>query len=132
MIERALQLVGLHKDSASKTHDTPANKILSSFLSTPRKQSWHYRSAVGYWLYIQEMNRPDITFATQQCARFNNNPSKEHEEAVKRICHYLLLTKDKGLLLKPDTSRGLECFVDADWAGNPPTNLFLLVHVLGL
>ena len=118
MIERALQLVGLHKDSASKTHDTPANKILSSFLSTPRKQSWHYRSVVGCLSYIQAMNRPDITFATQQCARFNNNPSKEHEEAVKRICRYLLLTKDKGLLLKPDTSRGLECFVDADWAGS--------------
>jgi hypothetical protein len=27
-------------------------------------------------------------------------------------------TKDKGLTLRPDRSFGLECFVDADWAGS--------------
>ena len=56
--------------------------------------------------------------ATQQCARFCNNPSQEHEEAAKRICRYLLKTRDKGLVLRTDNSKGLECFVDADWAGS--------------
>jgi hypothetical protein len=56
--------------------------------------------------------------ATQQCARFCNDPKREHEEAVKRICRYLLKTKDMGLILKPDKSKGLECYVDADWAGS--------------
>ena len=55
--------------------------------------------------------------AVQQCARYCNAPNRAHEEAVKRICRYLLKTKDKGLILCPDKSRGLECFVDADWAG---------------
>ena len=64
------------------------------------------------------MVRPDITLATQQCARFCDNPSREHEEAIKRICRYLLLTRDKGLNFKLDKSKGLECFVDADWAGS--------------
>jgi hypothetical protein len=68
--------------------------------------------------YTQAMIRPDITTAVQQCARFCNNPKQEHEEAVKRICHYLMKTKDKGLTLRHDGSRGLECFVDADWAGS--------------
>jgi hypothetical protein len=36
---------------------------------------------------------------------------------VKRICKYLLDTKDKGIIFKPDKSRGLECHVDADFAG---------------
>ena len=63
------------------------------------------------------MIRPDICYAVQQCSRFNANPTKDHEEAVKRICRYLLLTKDKGLILRPDKTRGLECYVDADWAG---------------
>jgi hypothetical protein len=27
-------------------------------------------------------------------------------------------TKNDGLILKPDKSRGLECYVDADWAGS--------------
>lgn len=64
------------------------------------------------------MVRPDITFAVQQCSRFCINPNKDHEEAVKRICRYLLKTRDKGLVLKPDLSKGLECHVDADWAGS--------------
>lgn len=64
------------------------------------------------------MVRPDITMAVQQCARFCNEPGRQHEEAVKRICRYLLKTQDRGLIFRPDASRGLECYVDADWAGS--------------
>ena len=120
MIERVLDIVGLHQEG-SKMHDTPASesKILDKNPEgEERKQEWNYRSAVGCLSYIQAMIRPDITMAVQQCARFCNDPKREHEEAVKRICRYLLRTKDKGLKFKPDLSRGLECFVDADWAGS--------------
>jgi hypothetical protein len=64
------------------------------------------------------MIRPDITMAVQQCARFCNNPQRKHKEAIKSICRYLLKTKDDGMILKPDKSRGLECYADADWAGS--------------
>ena len=37
---------------------------------------------------------------------------------MKRICRYLFQTRDKGLVFRPDFSKGLECFVDADWAGS--------------
>ena len=37
--------------------------------------------------------------------------------AVKRIVRYLLGTKDKGLIFKPDIAQGLDCYVDADFAG---------------
>ena len=49
---------------------------------------------------------------------FCNNPGRDHEEAIKRICRYLLKTKSQGLTLRPDKSKGLECFVDADWVGS--------------
>ena len=67
--------------------------------------------------YLQGTTRPDISMATHQCARFNNNPKLSHERAVKRIVRYLLDTKDKGIIFQPDFSKGLECFVDADFAG---------------
>ena len=120
MIDRAIAIVGLHKpDCHVKTHDTPATDVLtSSPNSKPRVQKWNYRSAVGCLSYIQAMIRPDITLAVQQCARFCNAPKQDHEEAVKRICRYLLKTRDKGLVLHPDKSNGLECYVDADWAGS--------------
>ena len=119
MIERLLTIVGLDsKDTHIKMHDTPAVSVLLDNPSAPpREQSWHYRSAVGCLSYIQSIVRPDITFAVQQCAKFCNKPNKEHEVAVKRICRYLLKTKSKGLVLRPDKSRGLECHVDADFAG---------------
>ena len=122
MIERVLGIVGLDGDNErTKLHDTPASehKILDNDpLGEPRIQKWNYRSAVGCLSYLQSMIRPDITMAVQQCARFCNAPQKEHEEAVKRICRYLLKTKEEGLILCPDTTRGLECYVDADWAGS--------------
>lgn len=122
MIERVLEIVGLSGDNErTKLHDTPASehKILDNDPDgKDRNQKWNYRSAVGCLSYLQAMIRPDITMAVQQCARFCNEPKREHEEAVKRICRYLLNTKNDGLVMKPDKSRGLECYVDADWAGS--------------
>ena len=34
-----------------------------------------------------------------------------------RIGRYLLGTKTRGIIYKTDKSRGLECYVDADFAG---------------
>ena len=55
--------------------------------------------------------------ATYQCARLNNDPHLSHEQSVKRIGRYLLDTRDKGMIYRPDITRGLECYVDADFAG---------------
>ena len=122
MVDRILRLVGFDPDAERvKLHDTPASDhvLLHKDLNgEERLQEWHYRSAIGGLSYLQAMNRPDLTMAVQQCARFCNEPKKSHEEAVKRICRYLLKTKDKGLIMRPDPSKGLECFVDADWAGS--------------
>jgi hypothetical protein len=122
MIDRVLRIVGLDPDSTrTKLHDTPAasDRLLDNDPNgKPGEQSWNYRSAVGCLSYLQAMIRPNTTMPVQQCTRFCNEPKRDHEEAVKRICRYLLKTKDQGLILKPDKSRGLECFVDADWAGS--------------
>ena len=36
---------------------------------------------------------------------------------MKYIARYLLSTQDKGIHYKPDPTKGLECYVDADFAG---------------
>jgi hypothetical protein len=45
-------------------------------------------------------------------------PRKSHGEAVKRIGRYLLGTRDKGFILRPDVHQSFECYVDADYCGN--------------
>ncbi len=67
--------------------------------------------------YFQTSTQPDIAMAVHQCAHFNNNPKLFHEKAVKYIARYLLRTKDKGIHYKPDPSKGLEVYVDANFAG---------------
>jgi len=52
-----------------------------------------------------------------QCARFCKAPRALHELVVKRFGRYLLATKDKGMILRPNCSFNLDMYVDADFAG---------------
>jgi hypothetical protein len=67
--------------------------------------------------YLAATTRPDCLFAVHQCARFAANPKLSHERAVKRIVRYLKGTLNKGIILRPDPDRGVQCYVDADFAG---------------
>ena len=55
--------------------------------------------------------------AVHQTARFGNNQMLSHKKALKRLVRYLLHTKRDGIVYNPDKNKGLECFVDADFAG---------------
>jgi hypothetical protein len=121
MIKRILELLNLAGDTPTKMHDTPANadtRTLSKDDPEPRKLKWNYRAVIGALEYLQGMTRPDLAYATHQCARFSNDPRQSHEIAVKRIGRYLKRTSTQGLILEPDMGKGFECYVDADWAGN--------------
>ena len=83
----------------------------------PFTEEWKYSEVVGMLLYLANNSRPDIAYAVHQCARFTHDPKHSHGEAVKRIIRYLQGTKDKGIALKPDGSKGIDCYVDADFAG---------------
>jgi hypothetical protein len=67
--------------------------------------------------YLTGSVQPDIAMAVHQCAQFSVNPMRSHEQAVMRIGWYLLSTKDNGMKYMPDSLRGIEVYVDADFAG---------------
>jgi hypothetical protein len=115
LIKRIIEGMKL-KDA--RMHDTPADKVLHKDTDgEPRKCDFHYRSAVGQLNYLTGNTRPEMAMATHQCARFSADPKLCHEQAIKRIIRYLKRTPTDGLTLKPDRSKGLECYVDADFAG---------------
>jgi len=100
------------------TKDTPAMGILHpDRQGHPREDTWNYRSVIGKLNYLAQNTRPDISFAVHQCARYSNSPTALHELAVKRIGRYLLLTRDKGLIMKPKPDFRLDMYVDADFTG---------------
>ena len=122
LIERICNLLGLTNnewDVATNTKKTPVGKpVLNKDLSgKPRKLKWNYRTAVGMLSYLQGNTRPEISMATHQCARFCTDPKLSHEQAIMRIGRYLMGTMDRGIIFEPDPSKGLECYVDADFAG---------------
>ena len=55
--------------------------------------------------------------ATHQLAQFCQDPRLSHKQATTRLGRNLAHTKDRGILYEPDTSMGIECYVDADFAG---------------
>ena len=118
-IDRILQSLGSAvKDANTKRTPAQFKHILHKYEFGPaRKQDWNYRSVIGMLNYLAA-TRPDILFAVHQCARFSSNPKLSHEQAVKRIVRYLKGTVDRGLTLRPDSSRGVEFYVDADFAGS--------------
>ena len=83
----------------------------------PRKHSWNYRTAVGMAGYLQGSTRPEISMASHQCARFVNDPNRSHERAMIRLVRYLKSTSTRGTVYTPKPELGLECSVDADFAG---------------
>jgi hypothetical protein len=116
LIEKVIKYVGL---SNSNPKSTPAatNPLGSDKDGPGFSDEWSYPAAVGMLLYLSSNTRPDIQFAVHQVARFNHAPRQSHAQAIKRIVRYLLATRTKGIEFVPDIKAGLDCYVDADFAG---------------
>ena len=117
-----LQFLGLCNNSFetdANSSSTPVAKGLRhcDLADKLRKYNWRYRTAVGLLSYLQNSTRLEIAMAVHQTARFSNEPMLCHEKAIMRLGRYLLDTRKRGIIYKPDRSKGLDCYVDADFAG---------------
>ncbi len=50
-------------------------------------------------------------------AQFCQDPRLSHEKAIRHLGRCLTYTKDRGIVYEADKSVGIECYVDADFAG---------------
>jgi hypothetical protein len=97
---------------------TPAEKAAlgQDVDGSPASGQVNYASVIGMLLYLGH-SRPDIAFATHQCACYTIAPKQSHEDALKRVGHCLKGTLDKGLILRPSDDLKIDCYPDADFAG---------------
>ena len=110
----------MHFNARTKSCSTPSlsSVILHADLDGDNFDNhFDYRSVIGKLNYLAKSTRADIEYATHQCARFMAHPKKSHGQAIKRIARYLLGTRDKGLIIRPDANRSMDCYVDASFAG---------------
>jgi Reverse transcriptase (RNA-dependent DNA polymerase) len=61
-----------------------------------------YRSGVGKLLHLAKWSRPDILNAVRELSKFTANPRQSHMRAMLRCMKYVVLTPDRGLVLKPN------------------------------
>jgi hypothetical protein len=111
LTQRVINSVGL-KDSYP--HDTPAEPgkpLTKDTDSHSHMYHWSFQSVVGMLNYLCG-TRPDIMYSVHQCARFCNEPKLSHKKAIKHIVHYLKRTPSEGIIVHPDSSKGIQCFVD--------------------
>ena len=73
---------------------------------------------IGKLNYLGKATRSNLAYIVHQCARFTSDPKVEHGEAIRWTGRYLRGTRDKGTIFRPDPTRGLELYVDADFVGN--------------
>jgi Reverse transcriptase (RNA-dependent DNA polymerase) len=91
-----------------KTTDTPCKHDSKMHKDEGGKEfdySWEYRSVIGKLNYLEKSIRGDLAFSVHQCARYMSSPMRSHGEAVKRIGRYLLWTKEKGFIIRPDLKK---------------------------
>ena len=117
LIERIINDLGLSKGTNGVKTPAICDPLPKDSEGEPFDSSFNYPSIVGMCLYLCNNSRPDITFAVNQCSRYNHFPKRIHGEALKRIGRYLVATRDKGLILRPTNSLHIDCYVDADFAG---------------
>lgn len=120
LIEQILKDLKMDKENL-KIKDVPCmtSKILDRGIGDePFDNSFHYRSIIGKLNYLEKGSRSDISYITHQCARFTSEPKMKHAKAIRWIARYLAGTKNKGFAMNPDTSKGIEVYVDADFSGN--------------
>jgi hypothetical protein len=78
-----------------------------------------YRNLIGALLYISSATRPDISFSVNYLSRYQNCCNETHYKYALRVLKYLFMTKDLKLIYRRyECVNIIDCYVDADWAGD--------------
>jgi hypothetical protein len=117
LTKRIIEALGLDSKYSTPV-DTPAESAAlgRDIDGKDASGSINYASVVGMLLYLGH-SRPDISFATHQCARYTHSPKQSHEDALKRIGRYLKGSLKQGLQMNPSKTLKIDCYPDADFAG---------------
>lgn len=78
-----------------------------------------YRELLGSIMYTMLCVRPDICYPVSYMGRFQQNPTDQHWQSLKRIVRYLQGTMGLCLEFKRDENAApLVGFADSDWAAD--------------
>jgi hypothetical protein len=94
-----------------------------------------YRKGVGMLLYLVKHSRPDLSNAVRELSKVMDGATKEHLRLLFRAIKYVLSTKERGIMVKPNTDSGVIAYVDSDFAGDKGNRRSItgyVVHLFGV
>jgi hypothetical protein len=80
-----------------------------------------YRRILGHLLYFARAMHPEMLYAVCRLAEFQTGPSREHFDALEKVCRYLRYVSDAKLVLRCQ-DKTLKVYSDADLAGTPESS----------
>jgi hypothetical protein len=117
--KRVVELAGLTDCNPALT--PMEEKLKLSHDSTMEEvDTTQYRHLVGSLRYLAH-TRPDLAFSVGYVSQFMQRPRTEHQQAVKRIIHYVAGTLDHGLYY-PRSPGEAHLVDDSDHAGDINTS----------
>jgi hypothetical protein len=118
LIDSIIKDMGFRENTKGKPTPAPSTVHLQrDEQGEAHDEVWEYRSVLGKLNFLEKSTRPELAYSVHQAARFCSYPKASHSAAVRHIVRYLMDTRDRGLILRPD-GHSFTCFVDADFAGN--------------
>jgi len=99
LVKQIIRDIGMGTNTNARKLPATSSKILKRYKqSNEHDKSFNYRQIVGKLNYLEKSTRPDISYATHQCARFVEDPKVEHSKAIRQIVRNFLGTDNKGVL----------------------------------
>ena len=103
-----------------------------------RKNDLNYISVIGSRYFLTNSMRPRVQFAVHQCMLFSIDPNLPYDKPVKLVLKYVKWTAKKVILLKLDTEKRINCYIDSDFASgrnkevgkNPVSVLCRTIYVI--
>lgn len=116
-------------DAKPVTSSIATHPKLALNSGTPLQSLTEYCMVVGSLQYLA-FTFPDTAYVVNKLSQFMHRPTKDHQQAAKRVLCYLAGTTSTGLFLRRDSPLSLHAYFDADWADDADdyisTNAYLI------
>jgi len=103
----------------SNCYHTPMEQNLKLEPAQSEKNDVKFRNLIGALLYISTGTRLDISYSVNYLSRFQNCCEETHFKYALRVLKYLYFTRNIKLTYQRNINKDMiDCYVDADWAGD--------------
>jgi hypothetical protein len=97
-----------------KRSDCPTQEEIDSNPGTHSHRVKYYQKIMGGCIFVNNVARPDISFAMNVLTRHMHNPSEKHLEVALDLVRYLACTEELGIVYSRDGNRRPILYCDAD------------------